>query len=877
MELAELIRGAQEAMDRGDFLLAANACAHALESYPACLTAHRMRGEALLERGELDAAAEHFERTLALDPLNVVARLGLGVVAEERKDTGLAYAQYLQAWEINPALDQVREQLVRLRGELGADDRLHPTRVGLAHIYARAGQFRRAAAEWRAILAADTNNQRARTALLEVFWRSGDDSGAAALCREILAAEPENARALAIQADIERRLSSIAPSDAATRYQAADPIGEIALLLTDLRDGADLSWLVRESAPLPDFDFSQATAESQEQPDASAAPALGAMHVPAPDLWDSVVRDLQTPSNGDASSEEELQPFTWSDDGDLAALGNIEPFSLEGLEELEVPAEAEPVAVGAPLAASASESGPIGNGSPESVEHALQELTAAVENAPTPEPTPSLQPPTASAPPADDSLVSDDGQIDLTAGWDDLDRALKEATPDTPSVTGFEDLVAELDAGGVVPFSADESDPSDAWEPFTAADFADLESRPEEQAAQATQPQEATPDVAAEASSDNLADLGEEVIAGIPPQQPTGYTELLRNVDQESLPELDDDSDKVDPLALPDTVGEPLDFEDLLAVTSRDGTSPLGAETPAANAEPIADPGDAVGAELPADLLVAEGDSLGAEPAAGPGIDLEIPGVEPFSLEEIGPPPASDTPDFSDLNAELGAEPFDLAALDQIAVTEAAAGEAPLTAEAPMDTPVAADPVPAPSMAEVAAVAESQPQERPAAEEATPVSVEAPRWPTVISQTSDLFDRREGVDGLFARLRATKRSLVEAGQLVVDRSLSPAQPPAAAEVPVAVAVGQNGVKPANEPAPDLMAMRLRLIESEDAAREVAQTLEAQIAQGYTEPLALRVLGEAYLRLGRTEQAAAQFRQAMLSRRRSRMNAQRSLG
>src|SRR5690606_10853291 len=126
------------------------------------------------------------------------------------------------------------------------------------------------------------------------------------------------------------------------------------------------------------------------------------------------------------------------------------------------------------------------------------------------EPTPSLQPPTASAPPADDSLVSDDGQIDLTAGWDDLDRALKEATPDTPSVTGFEDLVAELDAGGVVPFSADESDPSDAWEPFTAADFADLESRPEEQAAQATQPQEATPDVAAEASSDNLADLGEE-------------------------------------------------------------------------------------------------------------------------------------------------------------------------------------------------------------------------------------------------------------------------------------------------------------------------------------------------------------------------------
>jgi Flp pilus assembly protein TadD len=64
-------------------------------------------------------------------------------------------------------------------------------------------------------------------------------------------------------------------------------------------------------------------------------------------------------------------------------------------------------------------------------------------------------------------------------------------------------------------------------------------------------------------------------------------------------------------------------------------------------------------------------------------------------------------------------------------------------------------------------------------------------------------------------------------------------------------------------------MRVRLIESESAASEVAEMLEAAIAQGYTEPLALRVLGEAYLRLGRTEQAAAQFRQAMLARRRVR--------
>jgi hypothetical protein len=68
---------------------------------------------------------------------------------------------------------------------------------------------------------------------------------------------------------------------------------------------------------------------------------------------------------------------------------------------------------------------------------------------------------------------------------------------------------------------------------------------------------------------------------------------------------------------------------------------------------------------------------------------------------------------------------------------------------------------------------------------------------------------------------------------------------------------------------DLMAMRVQLIEDADSAGEVAQRLEAATLQGLNDPLAMRVLGEAYLKLGRTEQAAAQFRQAMLARRRAR--------
>ena len=56
-----------------------------------------------------------------------------------------------------------------------------------------------------------------------------------------------------------------------------------------------------------------------------------------------------------------------------------------------------------------------------------------------------------------------------------------------------------------------------------------------------------------------------------------------------------------------------------------------------------------------------------------------------------------------------------------------------------------------------------------------------------------------------------------------------------------------------------------MIEEEHSAGEVARTLESKLKHGRTDPLAARVLGEAYLRLGKTDQAAAQFRQAMLAR------------
>lgn len=902
MELAELIRGAQEAMDRGDFLLAANACAHALDAYPACLVAHRLRGEALLERGELDAAVEHFERVLSYDPLHVVAHLGLGVAAEERNDTEHAYVHYLHAWEINPALDQVRGQLVKLRIALGGPERLHPTRVGLAHIHARTGQFGRAAAEWRAILAADPGNPQARTALLEVLWRSADDAGALALCQDVLRANPDNVRALAIQAEIEQRQRGHASAEAVERYRAIDPLGEIALHLEELRPGVEMSFLLAESAPVPDFDFHAAPEADQHHEPAlsdTPLPALGAHHVPAPDLWDSLVRDLQ---GGDSTLEAEdaqLEPFTWSEDADLAALAQVEPFSVDELhgftESLTIDQPVEAAAVWQAI----DQSHVVNGTSDMQMERLVTAGDLAVSSAPAasfaasepaPAPSASLSP----APPASDPFVTADGRVDLTVGWDELDQTLQEATPSDAAIAGYEDLLAEIDAGGVAPFVAEEPQSADAaWEPFTAEDFVDIPPAPSSagigdvtatEHASASQPAAPAPDDVLLAPSigeagalpsadqslshhDDWGILDEDLLAGIPGQESTGYTEFLRHIDQETLPPLPEEPEVVDPLALPDTAGDPLDFDALLAVTSRDGTAPL---------DPVFAEDNTVG-DVTADDRVASDDLLAhagddGEPAlAAAALDADLVGIKPFSLEDIG--------ESSPAATTAGVAPLDRDPASLFTDFPPAAPE-PAVAEQPDGGPLGPwDDLelsaPGKSLAVAPALAPS------AADHREESSHEAHAWPEVVSETSELIDRRESASGLFARLRLAKQQMIEAGELVIDRTLArvpiagsmlaaPVFAPERPEPdPVSPPVQERAIRPVEELGLDLMAMRLRLIESNDAAQDVATALETVIAQGYGEPLALRVLGEAYLRLGKAEQAAAQFRQAMLARRRSR--------
>ncbi|MEJ7762254.1 MAG: hypothetical protein WKF80_05620, partial [Thermomicrobiales bacterium] len=327
MELREVFSTVQGSLDRGEYGTVVDACTRVLDIYPSCVTAHRMLGEAWLEQGQVDPAQEHFARTLAIDPANVVARLGLGVVAEERHDLATAYKHYLNAWEVNPVLDQLRDELVRVQGHLGGDARIHPTRSALAVIYGRGGHRERALREWQVVVGADANNVRASLAMAELLWEMGFTAAAKATCDGVLARLPEAARALLILAAIDERQRGHIARETVERYLAVDPAAELAASFVESHAGTTLGGIMGAPVTIDEGALfapagGDATPEARqdvvvEAPRSSPLPrrpslvAPASSQIAAPDLWG--VAETSAGSGMTTDAGRPVEPFAWDD------------------------------------------------------------------------------------------------------------------------------------------------------------------------------------------------------------------------------------------------------------------------------------------------------------------------------------------------------------------------------------------------------------------------------------------------------------------------------------------------------------------------------------------------------------------------------------
>ena len=282
-------------------------CRHVLQHYPRNVDAYRLLGRALLERGERDDVAEHydealemFQRVLSVLPNDSLAHLGVSQIFQEKGELERAIWHLERAYEQMPgnqALQEALRELYAQRSGTEVPSRLQLTRGALAHQYIRAQQYEQALVELRAALAETSDRLDLQVLLAEVLWTVGHPDDAAEQAAHILEDLPDCLEANRILARY--WLEHERPSDAQAfleRIERVDPYEARRTLQpdTDAPDPNRLSRLdygtqsqmagssetpdwVDELGDLGDFAMEQGSPFGTQPKDSAAAPDVSAL------------------------------------------------------------------------------------------------------------------------------------------------------------------------------------------------------------------------------------------------------------------------------------------------------------------------------------------------------------------------------------------------------------------------------------------------------------------------------------------------------------------------------------------------------------------------------------------------------------------------
>jgi len=426
--LRELLEIAQTALEAGRHQEATVACRHVLRDYPDAITAMRLLGESYLEAGRPDEATRAFERVLASDPFNVLARVGLGVLAEDRGDDERAIAQFRLAWEAGPALPQLRSELVRLyRKRYGVGGRLRMTRVSLANLHARNEDLPRAIRQFQILHREEPARLDIAIGLAEVLWRHGDDAEAQALCRTLLATRPLLARPLLILAaslgDQPQSGDATAEADAfLPRARALDPDATLAAELAALRRSHTLQRFVDAPVAMTPFDPATLTVAGTDELLGERTSTLGTDSF----RWEDVAgglagegilsKNAAKPGAGGLQADDEVDALFAAIDRQLATGGTPDALDPAVVADLD-----HSPALTAPLVA--------WDDAPEDGMEPTPDEPTAVER--------------------------------LTANWDNIDNELAAARPSDDLPTGMTGMLGALEEE-FTPFDVDnDTEPDD--------------------------------------------------------------------------------------------------------------------------------------------------------------------------------------------------------------------------------------------------------------------------------------------------------------------------------------------------------------------------------------------------------------------------------
>src|SRR5512143_182511 len=188
VELNTYINEIATMIESSSFDVAIAHCKHILARYPKYIDAYRLIGKAALEKEDNATALDIFQRVLAADPEDYLARVGMSIIYDRQGDMDRAIWHMERAYDLMPSNGVIQSELKRLyaRRDGVEPTRISLTRGALARMYAQGDLYPEAIADINKMLQEQPDRLDLQVLLTQVLWRNDQRIEAADWAQKIL-------------------------------------------------------------------------------------------------------------------------------------------------------------------------------------------------------------------------------------------------------------------------------------------------------------------------------------------------------------------------------------------------------------------------------------------------------------------------------------------------------------------------------------------------------------------------------------------------------------------------------------------------------------------------------------------------------------------
>ena len=229
MSLITAYEQLHEASANGNHAVVIRTARHVLLYFPHIIKTKLCLCESLLAVNELTEADELYRDVLRTDPESIDAYVGLSIIAERSGDLTAAAGFLEHAIEMRPEVVDVRTRLVNMYRRASRHDvYLQLSRIGLARLFVKGSMFEQAISEFRSLQALHPTRIDISIALAETLWRNGDERESYEISQALLAHEPDLLKANYFVARYQAGRDTSTSQQMWMHAQAFDPFFDVA-------------------------------------------------------------------------------------------------------------------------------------------------------------------------------------------------------------------------------------------------------------------------------------------------------------------------------------------------------------------------------------------------------------------------------------------------------------------------------------------------------------------------------------------------------------------------------------------------------------------------------------------------------------------------